>query len=474
MKKKRVKKIKKNMNIRHMTSLFIVICGLLIVFSIGLEVNKSSSTKKEVKSGSSTCTIDGKSGSYNFTFKATELTSGVNYWECRNRSSGTWSRCAYSSGCYTYKINADSGYDQIRNYDKAGNVSAISYLYKKGSVPISGVQSYISVNVSGYGLGTVKIIDSYSSSKGSISNVSIKYGKIAVTGTGKSCSTREYSAASRARKKVCSAGTYNSSTGKCEAESYRLQNDTCWCAMMDDGTGKLKVAWPNSPGVCGRRETYCTDNFKSTDSDTTKYNKITEKSKDGNVGYACVSSGNWGSSCKFTRPTNSEKYTYYSDITQILTKDITIYDDYAKEIIKYDNARQDIVISSLAGFATDGVPDSTHVSGSTMTAACNALGSAKISTSAGIKTKNGSETIYIVPMIGSAPCNFNSKAPDETNPIYSSTSYYKENDTSNSDYFYYCDSSFYDGITYVDGTYKCYKDVNKYCYNYTVDYYYED
>lgn len=472
MKKKRVKKIKKNMNIRHMTSLFIVICGLLIVFSIGLEVNKSSSTKKEVKSGSSTCTIDGKSGSYNFTFKATELTSGVNYWECRNRSSGTWSRCAYSSGCYTYKINADSGYDQIRNYDKAGNVSAISYLYKKGSVPISGVQSYISVNVSGYGLGTVKIIDSYSSSKGSISNVSIKYGKIAVTGTGKSCSTREYSAASRARKKVCSAGTYNSSTGKCEAESYRLQNDTCWCAMKDDGTGHLKIAWDDALGACGRKRTYCTDSFKSTDSNTTKYDKITEKSKDGNVGYACVGSGGWGSSCKFTRPDNSETFTYYSSISQILTSTVEKYVDYPSSITNYNNARQENVINSLAGFATAGTPTST--SAQTVEGICRKVADLKVTTSAGIATSKDGGTIYVVPIIASAPCNFNSKAPDETNPIYSSTSYYKANDTSNSDYFYYCDSSFYDGITYVDGTYKCYKDVNKYCYNYTVDYYYED
>ncbi len=472
MKKKRVKKIKKNMNIRHMTSLFIVICGLLIVFSIGLEVNKSSSTKKEVKSGSSTCTIDGKSGSYNFTFKATELTSGVNYWECRSRSSGTWSRCAYSSGCYTYKINADSGYDQIRNYDKAGNVSAISYLYKKGSVPISGVQSYISVNVSGYGLGTVKIIDDYSAIKGSISDVSIKYGKIAVTGTGKSCSTREYSAASRARKKVCSAGTYNSSTGKCEAESYRLQNDTCWCAMKDDGTGHLKIAWDDALGACGRKRTYCTDSFKSTDSNTTKYDKITEKSKDGNVGYACVGSGGWGSSCKFTRPNNSETFTYYSSISQILTSTVEKYVDYPSSITDYNNARQENVINSLAGFATAGTPTST--SAQTVEGICRKVADLKVTTSAGIATSKDGGTIYVVPIIASAPCNFNSKAPDETNPIYSSTSYYKANDASNSDYFYYCDSSFYDGIAYVDGTYKCYEDVDEYCYNYTVDYYYED
>lgn len=472
MKKKHVKRIKKSKNIKYNTSVFILVCVLLSIFSIGLEVNKSNSTKKQVNAGSSNCTIDGKSGSYNFTFKATELTSGVNYWECRNRSSGTWSTCANSSGCYTYKINADSGYDQIRNYDKAGNVSAISYLYKKGSVPISGVQSYSSVNVSGYGLGTVKIIDDYSATTGSISDVSIKYGKIAVTGTGKSCSTREYSAASRARKKVCSAGTYNSSTGKCEAESYRLQNDTCWCAMKADSSGHLKVAWAESPGACGRKKTYCTDNFKSTDSNATKYNKITEKSQDGNVGYACVGSGGWGSSCKFTRPSNSESFTYYSSITKILTATVENYADYSSAIINYDNAREQNVIDSLAGFATAGAPSGT--SAQTIDDVCNAVGDKNLSTSAGIATSKDGGTIYVVPIIASAPCNFNSKAPDQTNPIYSNTSYYKQDDPSNSDYFYYCNSSFYDGIAYVDGTYKCYEDVDKYCYEYTVDYYYED
>ncbi len=478
MKKKHVKRIKKNMNIKYNTSIFILICVLLSIFSIGLEVNKSNSTKKQVNASSSTCTIDGKtSGSYNFTFKATERTSGVNYWECRNRSSGTWTQCANSSECYTYKINADSGYDQIRNYDNAGNVSEISYLYKKDRVTIEGVQSYSSVSKSNYGIGEVKIIIGSSATQGSISTVSINNNnKIAVTGTGDSCSIRKYFSATRDRKKVCSAGTYNSSSGKCEAESYRLQNDTCWCAMQDDGTGHLEVVWDNSPGVCGRRETYCIDTFKSSDNDKDKYTKATNRVKDSKVGETCVGSPNeWGNSCNFTRPTNSEKYTYYPDITKVIDVDITNYNDYSSYIIKYnDYARTDTVIKKLADFSTDDVPSSSYVSGNTMSAACKALEAKGLSTSVGIKTAYGSETIYVVPMIGSAPCNFNSKAPDETNPIYSSTSYYKKDDSSNSDYFYYCDKNFYNGITYDNGEYKCYKDVENYCYSYTVDYYYKN
>lgn len=124
-----------------------------------------SSNKNYFKSSAlvanNTCTVDGRSsGSYNFSFNATELTSGVDYWQCHNATSGYGTTCPNSNGCITYKINADSGYDQIKTYDSAGNVSSIRYLYKKDIEQISGMQDSTYVNVSGRGKGKVKIIES--------------------------------------------------------------------------------------------------------------------------------------------------------------------------------------------------------------------------------------------------------------------------------------------------------------------------
>ena len=102
-----------------------------LLFKQAISCNKNY-FKSSTLVANNTCTVDGRSyGSYNFSFNATELTSGVDYWQCHNATSGYWTTCPNSNGCITYKINADSGYDQIKTYDIAGNVSSIRYLYKK-------------------------------------------------------------------------------------------------------------------------------------------------------------------------------------------------------------------------------------------------------------------------------------------------------------------------------------------------------
>ena len=449
---------------RKRTFLFILFSTMVIGITGSLLFKQAiSSNKNYFKSSTlaanNTCTVDGKSGSYDFTFKATELTSGVDYWQCHT-TSGSWTTCPNSNGCRTYKINADSGYDQIRTYDIAGNVSSIRYLYKKDIVQISGVQDSTYVNVSGRGKGKVKIINNYYQREGTISNVSISNEKISVTGRTEDCEKIVYYNAKRDYKKVCKLGTYNARTGKCEAESYRLQNDTCYCAMKLDNNGKLKIAWPEDPGACARHHTYCTDEFKSSDGYQTKYKKITLSQKYGAVGIVCTGADGWGSSCDFQRPDSSACTTHYDNIVNVLSDSVTTYADYQEKIA--EGKRSDSTMEKVASFATAGNPceDSGNLEASyNFNDVCKSLEGE--SPSIALKT---TDDIYVVPLVMSAACNWIEKAPDETNPNYGK---YIQKDAG--DFFYYCGSDA-EGIT---DDYRCYKTVTKQCYDYTVEYYYE-
>ena len=377
-----------------------------------------SSNKNYFKSSTlvanNTCTVDGRSyGSYNFSFNATELTSGVDYWQCHNATSGYWTTCPNSNGCITYKINADSGYDQIKTYDIAGNVSSIRYLYKKDIEQISGMQDSTYVNDSGRGKGKVKIINNYYQREGTISNVSINNEKISVTGRTEDCEKIVYYNATRDYKKVCKLGTYNADTGKCEAESYRLQNDTCYCTMKLDN-GKLKIAWPEDPGQCARHYTYCTDKFKSSDNDQTKYEKVTLSNTDDNVGDVCTRADGWGSSCDFQRPESSACTTHYNSIVNVLSDSVTTYADYQNKIATGN--RSVSTMSAVASFATAGNPceNSGNVEASyNFNDVCKSLESK--SSSIAVKT---TDDYYVVPVVMSAACNWVEKAPDKTNPNY--------------------------------------------------------
>lgn len=377
-----------------------------------------SSNKNYFKSSTlvanNTCTVDGRSyGSYNFSFNATELTSGVDYWQCHNATSGYWTTCPNSNGCITYKINADSGYDQIKTYDIAGNVSSIRYLYKKDIEQISGMQDSTYVNDSGRGKGKVKIINNYYQREGTISNVSINNEKISVTGRTEDCEKIVYYNATRDYKKVCKLGTYNADTGKCEAESYRLQNDTCYCTMKLDN-GKLKIAWPEDPGQCARHYTYCTDEFRSSDNDQTKYKKVTLSNTDDNVGDVCTRADGWESSCDFRLPESSACTTHYNSIVNVLSDSVTIYADYQNKIATGN--RSVSTMSAVASFATAGNPceNSGNVEASyNFNDVCKSLESK--SSSIAVKT---TDDYYVVPVVMSAACNWVEKAPDKTNPNY--------------------------------------------------------
>ena len=423
-----------------------------------------SSNKNYFKSSTlvanNTCTVDGRSyGSYNFSFNATELTSGVDYWQCHNATSGYWTTCPNSNGCITYKINADSGYDQIKTYDIAGNVSSIRYLYKKDIEQISGMQDSTYVNDSGRGKGKVKIINNYYQREGTISNVSINNEKISVTGRTEDCEKIVYYNATRDYKKVCKLGTYNADTGKCEAESYRLQNDTCYCAMKLVNN-KLKLASENSPGTCGRYATYCTDEFRSSDNYQTKYGKVTLSQKYGAVGIVCTGADGWGSSCDFQRPESSECTTHYNSIVKVLSDSVTTYKDYQNKIATGN--RSDSTMLTVASFATAGNPcekSGDYVASYKFNNVCKSLeGQSK---DIAVKT---TDDYYVVPVVMSAPCNWVEKAPNKTNPTYGK---YIQKDAGV--FFYYCDIDA-EGIT---DNYQCYKTVTKQCYDYTVVYYYE-
>lgn len=448
---------------RKRTFLFILFSTMVIgitgslLFKQAISNNKNY-FKSSTLAANNTCTVDGRSyGSYNFSFNATELTSGVDYWQCHTIS-GYWTTCPNSNGCRTYKINADSGYDQIRTYDIAGNVSSIRYLYKKGIEQISSMQDSTYVNVSGRGKGKVKIINNYYQREGTISDVFISNEKISVTGRTEDCEKPVYYNATRDYKKVCRLGTYNARTGKCEAESYRLQNDTCYCAMKLD-KGKLKIAWENSPGACGRYATYCTDEFRSSDNYQAKYEKVTLSHSYGAVGVVCTPK-TWGSSCDFQRPESSECTTHYNSIINVLSGSVTTYADYQSKIAT--GARSYDTMSKVASFATAGNPcekSGNYVASYNFANVCKSLEGQ--SPSIAVKT---TDDIYVVPVVMSAECNWVAKAPDVTNPMYGK---YIQKDAG--DFFYYCGSDA-EGIT---NDYQCYKTVTKQCYDYTVEYYYE-
>lgn len=449
------------------TFLFILFCTMTIVLTGSLlcrqAINNKNYFKSSTLAANSTCTVDGKSGSYNFTFKATELTSGVDYWQCHT-TSGSWTTCPNSNACKTYKINADSGYDQIRTYDIAGNVSSIRYLYKKDDIIISGVQDYSTyVSVSGRGLGKVKIINNYYQREGTIGNVFISNEKISVTGRTEDCEKTVYYNAKKDYIKVCKLGTYNERTGKCEAESYRLQNDTCYCEYKAVDN-KLKLINPSNPGDCIREYTFCNDEFRSSDNYVTRYNNATSIYKYGAVGVLCTGADGWGSSCDFQRPANSECNAHYDNIVNVLSENITSYEDYRSKIAT--GTRSSSTMEAVANLATAGNPcekSGNYTASYSFDTACKNLEGK--STSIGVKTKNSSgETIYIVPMILSAPCNWVEKAPTENNPNYK-----KYIQKVVGDSFYYCDDDA-EGIT---NDYQCYKKVTKQCYDYTVEYYYE-
>ncbi len=425
--------------------------------------------KSSTLAANSSCTVDGRSGSYNFSFNATERTSGVDYWQCHT-TSGYWTTCPNSSGCKYYKINADSGYDQIKTYDIAGNESDIKYLYKKRSSQVSGTQNNESISKTVCPSDEPKIIDDYYAYEGEISSVIItSNGCIKFTGTGDEKKSRIYSNAGHALKKTCKAGTYSDKNGKCTAEDYRLQNDTCWCAMLADSNGKLSIAWNDSPGVCLRKRTYCTDKFRSSDNAATKYANITSDTKESYLGDVVVGNGsnNWGSSYDFSRPLNSEVYAQYDNITKIMKDSISSYPDYEKLI--GTATRSTDTINKVANFATAGTPSGSGVTTATsINEVCKKI--VNKSSNIGMKTTMpGGTVIYIVPIISSAPCNFIEREPTVENPIYKSNKYYTSEDKSNNKYFYYCDASKYDGIE----NNQCYKNTTEYGYNYIVDYYYE-
>lgn len=451
------------------TFLFILFCTMTIVLTGSLLFRQAiSSNKNYFKSSTlaanSTCTVDGKSyGSYNFSFRATELTSGVDYWQCHT-TSGYWTTCPNSNGCRTYKVNADSGYDQIRTYDIAGNVSSIRYLYKKNIIQLASVQDSTYVSLSGEGIGKVKLINSFYQRKGTISDAYIRNEKISVTGRTEGCEKTVYYNATKDYIKVCKLGTYNERTGKCEAESYRLQNDTCYCEYKAVDN-KLKTINPSNPGNCVRTHTYCTDEFRSSDNYVTKYKNATSIHKYGAVGILCTgASSEWGSSCDFERPANSVCNAHYDNIVNVLNENITSYEDYKSKIATGD--RSSSTMSKVASFATAGNPcekSGNYTASYDFNTVCKKLEGK--STGIGVKTKNSTgETIYIVPIILSAPCNWVAKAPTENNSNYGK---YPQKVVGDS--FYYCDDDA-DGIT---NDYQCYKTVTKQCYDYTVEYYYE-
>lgn len=276
----------------------------------------STLTSKTITTTLSTkfaCSTTGSESTLTVKATAKENTSGINEWYCHNYSTGTWVACPSSFNCSTYSLTGWNGYDKIRTYDIAGNVSDDYALYRNDYENPYGERdddSSFSVSV-----GTKPIhILSYRQDAGTISSVSIVNGKIKLTGKPEVRSRQKSTKTSSNADSIelCPAGKPVSRNGKyyCEASSYRLQNDTCVCVFKKNSSGKYEFdtasGW-DPFSLCLRTSTYCSDEYDNVSSIDDKYNVITRREKNNQM----ASSSSYSNSNLYTRPEDSLCFTYY-------------------------------------------------------------------------------------------------------------------------------------------------------------------
>lgn len=247
------------------------------------------------------------SGSVSVKATATDKTSGVNGWLCYN-SNDSWVSCPNSTLCSTYTINGWNNYTKVKINDNAGNESNEATLYKSSSYRFNGTATNSNL-ITRSGDSNVVNITGQTATTGTISSTAISStGSASVSGypkeTSVTTSTPVTSNASKEEVYSCNVGNVVYRNGKymCEAESYRLQNETCFC-IFKKKDGKYV---PANVDWCARENTYCSDEYSSTASESDTYAVITNRKPNAQTSQSTTAESNL-----FKRPENTVCYTYY-------------------------------------------------------------------------------------------------------------------------------------------------------------------
>lgn len=434
------------------------------------------------------------------TVKATSIenTSGIDNWYCHNYNTGNWVACPYSFNCSTYSLIGWNGYDKIRVYDVAGNVSNDYSLYKNDYKNTYGRRDNDSTFSVYVGTNPIHILSSRDD-VGTISSANIVNGRIKLTGK-PDVKTEQKSTETSSpamSEKMCPAGkpVYRDGKYYCEASSYRLQNDTCVCLYKKNSSGKYELDTGNSawrPLYCVRTTTYCSDDYdKFIPIDDTKiddvYNVVTRREpNDQNASGTDASNSNL-----YTRPPYSTCFTYYktdgygntyySTFPSYWYESLPVYEarinEYhnnssypplpansgmKKRMVDASSNTSTICNASDTGITVGSDYYSSHsgVSYDNNVGICNYLMEKLNAGATDIKGTTNSSNGLMVPIIGSATCQFNGGLAN-TGGSYSQ----KELDINNN-LLYYCTSG---QIRKTGSGYEC---VNTTYY--TEKYYYYD
>lgn len=246
------------------------------------------------------------SGSVSVKATATDKTSGVNGWLCYN-SNGSWVSCPNSTLCSTYTINGWNNYTKVKINDNAGNESNEATLYKSSSYRFNGTATNSNL-ITRSGDSNVVNITGQTATTGTISSTAISStGNVSVSGypkgTSVTTSTPVSYNASKEEVYSCNVGNVVYRNGKymCEAESYRLQNETCNCFFKkENGKYVRATSW------CARMDTYCSDEYSSTASESDTYAVITNRKPNAQTSQSTTAQSNL-----FIRPAGTTCFTYY-------------------------------------------------------------------------------------------------------------------------------------------------------------------
>ena len=466
----------------------ITFSSLLLANSI-LYSEKIDTYKSEKYAG---CSTTGTESTLTTTAHSSDTTSGINNWYCR-KTDGTWEVCPNSSGCTSYKLTGWLGYDKVKAFDKAGNESGETDLYTIGSSNSS--KTGLSSDDLTSGLYAIKVgtnpvhIINYKANVGEITKAQIKDGRIKLTGkpakTTISKPVDNYLSAST--DYLCEFGKPAKKNGAwvCDAENYRLQNETCTCLLDKDSNGVYSL---NHAG-CQRYDTFCSDKYDSKASVDDLFKVVTKpdmsnpycKPVDGNDMH-CYSSN------YFDRSLNSTCFTYYNNpnFTSVFSNLwYQTYDTYVGNIelrngnyYSYDvkKTAKNLIVDaskSIENLCNIYNNQKDYISSGSWYKLCDTI-TDKLNAGEKVYGLTTDDNQFMVPFLGSAQCIFNSKKAMEKANFNKYSSYsekqVKYNYAGNS--VYYCNKG---ELVERDGTYQCkvtaVNQITTYAYDWTVNYY---
>lgn len=396
------------------------------------------------------CSTTGSESTLTVKATSVENTSGIDNWYCHNYNTGNWVACPSSFNCSTYSLIGWNGYDKIRVYDVAGNVSNDYSLYKNEYENTYGRRDNDSTFSVYVGTNPIHILSS-EDNVGTISSANIVNGRIKLTGK-PDVKTEQKSTETSSpamSEEMCPAGRpeYRDGNYYCTAKDYRLQNDTCVCPYSKNSSGKYELATASTDWrtlFCPRTTTYCSDDYsKFLPTDDTKiddtniddiYNVVTRREpNDQNASGTDASNSNLytrpeGSTCFTYYKTDGDGNTYYSTFPSYWYESFYVYKTYINEyhndpsypplpaksgmkkrIVDASRNTSTICNASDTGITVGSDYYSSHnaASDDNNVGLCNYLMEKLNAGATDIKGTTNSSGDLMVPIIGSATCKFN-------------------------------------------------------------------